>query len=206
MSDYEIDDDDLQDLYEDTQDDDITPEEMFSMVLLDKIKGTKVTIELKDKEGDVIELADIMEGLIGYIKDKLEDEEGSDFTQQIFPMMGQALVSGLGRMIGIRSTAFYLSNEGIRTSMVQMMSAGFLLLKYVQEHELMIHTYEEHVSIEEIESIERKSKASNIAIMGSLMGASPREILQKMVDEGQISEEDLAELISAGQKNEDDEE
>lgn len=208
MSDYDeidLDEDELEDLYEDMTDpDDLTPEEVFSMVMLNKIKGTKVTIQLEDKDGDVVELSDVVEGLIGYVKDKLKDEEDSDFTAQIMPMMAQSLVSGLGRMIGIRGTAFYLAQDGTRHAMIYMMAVGFLLLKYVQEHELLIHTYEEPVSEEEIEEIERKSKASSVATMGTMMGMDPREILEQMVERGQLHEEDLADLLRRTQGEGDD--
>lgn len=210
MSDYDdemdLDEDELEELYEDAHDpDDLTPEEVFSMVMLNKIKKTKVTIQLEDKDGDVVSLADVVEGLIGYVKDKLQADEDNDFTAQIMPMMAQSLVSGLGRMIGIRGTAFYLAQEGTRHAMIYMMCVGFLLLKYVQEHNLLIHTYEEPVSDEEIEEIERKSKASSVATMGSMMGMDPRQILQHMVDQGQLSETDLEDLLHRTQETEDGE-
>jgi hypothetical protein len=208
MSDYDeidLDEDELEDLYEDMSDpDDLTPEEVFKMVMLNKIKGTKVSIQLEDKDGDIVALADVVEGLIGYVKDKLQADEDSDFTAQIMPMMAQSLVSGLGRMIGIRGTAFYLAQEGTRHAMIYMMCVGFLLLKYVQEHGLLIHTYEEEVSEEEIEEIERKSKASSVATMGSMMGMDPREIMQQLVEKGELHEQDLEDLLSRARQGDEE--
>jgi hypothetical protein len=201
FNDMDLDQDELDELYSDSTDpDDLTPEEVFSMVMLNKIKGTKTTIQLEDKDGDIIELSDIIEQLIGYVKDKLSSAEDTDFTTQVVPMMGQALVSGLGRMIGIRGAAFYLAEENTRHAMIYMMCTGFLLLKYVQTHDLLIHTYEEEASEEEIAEIERKSKASSVATMTSLMGLDPHEVLNKMVETGQITSDDLADLLSTAKK------
>jgi hypothetical protein len=198
---------DLESLYEDMRDpDELTPEDVFSMVLLNKIKGTKVSVSLEDSDGDSVSLADTVEGLIGYVKDKLADDGDNDFVTQIMPLMAQSMVSGLGRMIGLQGTAFYLANEGTRHAIIYMMCVGFLLLKYVQEHGLKINTYEEEVSEEEIDEIERKSRASSVATMSSMMGMDPREVLQRMVDQGQISESDFEELFKNRKDDEDDDE
>jgi len=142
---------DLEDLYSEMNPDELTPEEVYDMVLVNKAKGTKVSIELEDKDGDKVEVADIVEGLIGYIKDQLGEEgslEGNDFVDQIMPLMTQSMVGGLGRMMGLQYTSFLMAQDGVRHSIIYMMCVSFLLLKYVQEHELLIHTYEEEVSEE----------------------------------------------------------
>ena len=207
MSDYEedFDTDDLEDIMEDHVDpSDLTPEEVFSMVMLNKVKGTKVTVQLEDKDGDIVELADIIEGLINYVKDKIGDDEGSDFTEQIMPLMSQAVVSGLGRMMGVRATGFYLAQDTTRHAIIYMMCVGFMLLKYVQEHELLIHTYEEEVSQEDIDEIERKSKATSVATMSGMMGMDPRDILQQMVDRGDLTEQDFEDLLKNNKEETDD--
>lgn len=201
MSDCEdemdLDEDELAELYEDQVDpDDLSPEDVFSMVMINRVKKTKITVQLEDKDGDTVALADIVEGLIGYVKDKIKDTDGNDFTEQIMPLMAQSVVSGLGRMLGIRATGFYLANEGTRHAIIYMMAVGFLLLKYVQQHELLIHTFEEEVSEEEIEELDRRSKASSIVTMGSAMGMDPKEILQGLMDKGKINESDLRSLLN----------
>lgn len=210
MSDYDDDmmDEDYREFLEDQAEsmadpDELTPEDVFTMTLLNKAKGTKVMVELEDADGDSIELSAVIEGLIDYVKDRLKDEDDSDFTTQIVPLMSQAVVSGLGRMIGIRPTAFYLANEGTRHSIIYMMCVGLLLLKYVQEHNLLIHTIEEEVSEEEIDEIMRKSRASSVATFSTMAGMDPTEVLQEMVEKGQITESDLQDLLRR-KKDDDD--
>lgn len=188
------DEDDIQDLFED--DESMTPEEIFKMVMINKIKGTTVHVELCDKDGDKVELSDVIEQLLSYVEDKLEDDKANQFVDQIMPLMAQSVVSGLGRMLGIRHTAFFLANDISRVALVNMMSIAFLLLKFVQQKELTIQTYEEEISEEEIEEIERKAKAGSTATMGALLGLDPKEILDNLVEQGEISQSDLEAILN----------
>lgn len=181
--------------------DELSPEDIFKMVLLNKIKGTRVRVDLRDGDGDAVDLPEVVEQLIGFMKDRLQ-EDSNQFVEQIMPLMSQSVVSGLGRMLGINPTAFLLANDMTCHAIVHMMCVAFLLLKFVQDHDLKIHTYEEEVSPDEMEEIERKCQASSMATMGSLMGMDPQEILQRMLDEGRITENDLYDLM--GGKKDDD--
>lgn len=195
--------DELEDAFEGDPTDDLTPEEIFKMVLLNKIKGTRVHVELKDDDGDTVDLPEVVSQLLGFMKDRLQ-EDSNQFVEQIMPLMSQATVSGLGRMVGIHPTAWLLANPMTRDAIVHMMCVAFLLLKFVQDHGLKIHTYEEEVSADEIEEIERKSKANSVATMGSLMGMDPREILKQMLDQGKITQEDLSDIMGDKKKDGDD--
>jgi hypothetical protein len=189
-----FDEDEMQDLLEDEEN--MTPEEVFKMVMINKVKGTTVHVELHDKEGDKVELSEVIEQLLNYVEAKLEDDEANQFVDQIMPLMAQSVVSGLGRMLGIKHTAFFLANDLSRVALVNMMSIAFLLLKFVQQKELTIQTYEEEISEEEIEEIERKAKAGSTATMGALLGLDPKEILDNLVEQGQISQADLEAILN----------
>jgi hypothetical protein len=190
----DFDEDEMQELFEDEES--MTPEEVFKMVMINKVKGTTVRVELQDKEGDVVELSEVIEELLGYVERKLEDKEPNQFVDQIMPLMAQSVVSGLGRMLGIRHTALFLTNELSRVALVNMMSIAFLLLKFVQQKELTIQTYEEEISEEEIEEIQRKAKAGSAATMGALLGLDPKEILNNLVKQGEISQSDLEAILN----------
>ena len=190
----DYDEEEMDTLFEDEES--MTPEEVFKMVMINKIKGTTIRVELRDEEGNKVELSEVIEQLLNYTQDKLEDEEPNSFVDQIMPLMAQSVVSGLGRMLGIRHTAFFLANETSRVALVNMMSIAFLLLKYVQQKKLTIETFEEEVSQEEIEDIERKAKAGSMATMGALFGADPKEILADLVEQGEISQSDLEAILN----------
>ena len=195
MSDYDemgFDEDDMAEMYEDP--DTLTPEEVFKMCFINKHKNTTVRVDLQDKDGDTVDLPDTIAELVAYIDKQLKDEDGNQFTDQIMPLMAQAMVSGLGRTLGIRTTAFYLAQPLTQRAFIEMMCVAFLLLKFVQKKGLLLHTYEEEVTDEEIETFERKSRANDAAVMGSFMGVDPKETLKNMLDQGQITTDDLKDL------------
>jgi len=188
-----FDEDEIEQLFEDEEA--MSPEEVFKMVMINKVKGTTVHVELYDEDEDKVELSEVIEQLLSYIEEKLEDKEANQFVDQIMPLMAQSVVSGLGRMLGIRHTAFFLANETSRVALVNMMSMAFLLLKFVQQKKLVIQTFEEEISEEEIEDIQRKAKAGSAATMGALLGMDPKEILENLVEQGEISQEDLTSIL-----------
>jgi len=199
--DYEGLEDELSESFEGDPDD-LQPEDVFKLVMINRITKKRVHIKLIDDEDDEVDLTETIAQLINYIKDKYQDPDGSTFTEQILPLMSQSIVSGLARMIGLQSTAFYLSNETTRMAMVNMMAVGLLLLKFVQENNLTINTFEEDVSDEEIEDLDRKSRASSVAAMSSAMGIDPKEVLQQLVDQGKITNQDLKDIV--GEEPDDD--
>jgi hypothetical protein len=190
----ELDDDELESLHEGMESD-LDPEDVFKMVLINKIRKKRTHVELQDASGDQVQLKDVITELLAYIKEKLQDEDGNQFTEQIMPLMAQGVVSGLGRMVGIHNTAFMLANDTTRYSLINMMCVSFLLLKFVQQKGLVIHTYEEDVSDEEIAAVERKSEANKTATLAALAGEDPRAVLREMKERGLITETDLTDIL-----------
>jgi len=191
----ELDEDELESLSEDSGDGGMDPEDVFKMVLINKIRKKRTYVELKDAQDDQIQLRDVVSELLSYIKDKLASEEGNQFTEQIMPLMAQSVVSGLGRMVGIKTTAFLLANDMTRYSIINMMCVSFLMLKFVQQKGLIIHTYEEDVTDEEIAEIERKSSANKTATLAALAGEDPRAVLREMKEQGLITQSDLNDIL-----------
>jgi hypothetical protein len=183
------------------EEDSLTPEEVFSLVMINKKRNIKTSVELRDAQNNVVALPEVIESLIDYINGKIKSEEQNQFVDQIFPMMGQALVSGLGRLLGNGMTGFYLANDTSRHSFIFMMCISFLLLKYVQDKKLTIVTIEEPTTADEIESVTRKSKANSMAIMGSAMGMSYKEIMQELVNRGELTEADLQDMLKGTKKD-----
>lgn len=188
--------------------DELTPEDVFKMVMVNKIKNTKVKVELQDSEGEKIDLAEVITESLRFIDERMNDKspEGNQFADQIFPLISQATVSTLGRLLGINTAAFYLQNDTTRMSVIYSMSVAFLLLKYVQKHKLTIHTTEVPVSEDEIEEIERRSEANKAAMIGSMMGVDPASVIRHLFEEGKITEEDLSELLGEASHGNDDSE
>lgn len=179
----------------------MSPEEVFSLVMINKKRMVRTKIELRDEQGEVIPLHEVVADLLAYMKGKLEEGAESQLADQIYPMMGQVLVSGLGRLVGISMTGFYLSSDVARMSFMHMMSVSFLMLKYVQEKKLTIISVEEPVTEEEVQSVERKSKANSVAMMGAMTGMSYKDILKELVDKGELTQEDLQSMLNKDKGN-----
>lgn len=178
----------------------LQPEDVLKMVMVNRHKNTSITVEIKDKDDDVVDLPELITQILNYVKDQLKSEEGNLILDQLMPLISQSLVSGLGRMMGIQNTAFLLTNNITKTSLLNMMIVAMLLLKFVQENNLTIFTHEKEVTAEEMDEIDRKAKASSVMTMGSMMGMDPREVLKEMVRQGQLTSQDLADLV--GEDNE----
>lgn len=198
-----FDQDELAEAFGNESSDELTPEEVFSLVMLNKKRMVKTKVELKDEQGETIPLHEIVSDLLEYMKNKLDSDEANQLADQIFPMMGQVLVSGLGRLLGVGMTGAYLASDTARMSFMHMMCISFLILKYVQEKKLTIIAIEEPVTEEEVASIERKSRANSLAIMGSITGMSYKEILQELVNKGELTEEDLQSILNHGKDTND---
>lgn len=178
----------------------LTIEEIVKVVLVNKKRGTTVRVELHDAEDNKVELPEVLEQITDFMKDKLSEAE-NQFVDQIMPLMGQAAVSGLGRMMGVEATAMLLSTPLTRESICDMMCVAFLLLKFVQKEGLKIHTFEEEVSEEEIANIERRSKANSVMTMAAMTGMDPKQVVEEMLKRGDITEEDVSKLLGDDDDN-----
>jgi len=200
----DFDEDELGEMYENDPDD-LSPEEVFKMVTINRVRKKRVSVELEDEEGDIVATADVVQELLAYIKDKMSDEEENQFTSQILPLMAQVSASGLGRFLGIRTAAFYLSENVSRTAIIHMMCVALLLLKFVQQKGLSITTFEEDVSDEEIDEIDRKANANSAATLAALAGRDPRAVLDSLREQGHLSDDDLRDILNdEGDGNDED--
>jgi hypothetical protein len=190
----ELDPDELADLGADNVDD-LKPEDVFKMTMVNKPRKKRVIVEIEDADKATVKVEDVVQELLTYIKTKMKEGDENQFMGQILPLMSQAVVSGLGRMLGIRMTAFYLSDETSRYAFIQMMCVAFLMLKFVQQKGLTINTYETDVSDEEIEELDRKGHANDAAMLGALAGKDPRAVLEELRKQGKITDSDLRDML-----------
>jgi hypothetical protein len=107
------------------------------------------------------------------------------------PLMAQSMVGGMVKLLGEEQTAFLLSHEVIRISLIHMMTVGFSLLKWIQKKDIKIYTTEEHISDEDIAMYERVSQANDLAMQGSAVGLHPDEVIKELVKRGKLETSDL---------------
>lgn len=204
MEDYDGLEDDLAESFGGENQDEVAPEDILQMVMINRNKKTKVSISLEDEEGDKVDLVETISGLIKYVEDKLNDKEENQFVEQILPLMSQSVVTGLSRMIGTDATAFHLTNPITRTAIINMMAVGFLLLKFVQQNDLSVVTHEEPVTDEEIAEIEQRSQVASAAMALASTGMDPKQVLQILKEQGKITDDDLKKALGEETDDSDD--
>lgn len=176
----------------------ITPEELFKLIAINPRKGCVVNVELRDQDGDTVDLVKTMESILSYIKKQLSvdaDIENNQFADQILPLMTQATISTVGRLLSPRDTVMALGSEVTRSAFIYSMCAAFLLLKFVQKNDLKIYTTEEPASEEEINKLHRRSRIHELTLKCRSLGINPKDAINKLHEEGHLTAQELAELM-----------
>ena len=169
-------------------------DEVFRLVTLDPHRKVKVTIELRDKDGDEVPIAETVQKISQYVADKMADPEANTCRQQIFPLSAQAMVLSLARLLGPELTSLLISQDQIRYSFVHVMMVGFYILQFLRSKDIKVHTIEEAVSDEDIATFHRVNKASGVLTLARHMGVDSREVVRELLRTGNITQEDLKTL------------
>jgi hypothetical protein len=174
------------------EDKSVSKEDLYSLVMIDKIRKVKTIITLKDSEGDEIPVRETAEKLVEYIADKVKDEEGNACKQQVMPLMSQAMVAGMIKMMGMNDTQILLCDAVTRNGLMYMMTMSFYLLKWIQQKNIKIFSEEFSLSDNEMAEIERVSFANDTAMKYARACGDPRDAIRIMLEKGLIKREDLA--------------
>lgn len=168
-----------------------TADELFRIITIDRKRQVKMSVELRDSDGDVVPIRETIEKLTEYVGDKMKAEGENTCKQQIMPMMAQAVVGGLVKLMKEGPATYMLSQEHIRFSLVHMMIVSFYMFKWIQKKDIKIHTTEEHITQEDIEMYDRISTASDVTTMAAAHGIDPQQVVREMVKEGKLKASDL---------------
>ena len=174
-----------------------TTDELFRIVMIDKPRKVKVNIQLRDKDGDEIPVRETIEKLSEWVSDKLKLNDNNNNNQcrnQIFPLMSNAVVGALIKLLGPAYSTFLLSHESVRYSLIHAMVIGFYLLKWMQKKDIKIFTHDEPVTEEDIEMYDRISKANDTSIQAMAAGVNPQEVIKKLVQSGKLKAQDLEQM------------
>lgn len=175
----------------DNTEDTLSTDQLFSVVMIDRARKVKVTIQLRDQDGDEIPVRETIEKLTEWIVDQAKSEDRNVCNQQILPLMGQAMVGGMIKLLGPHSAAVMISGEATRYGLLYMMTVGFYLVKWLQKKKIKIRTFEKPITDEEIEMYDRISKASDISVQASTLGMDPKNIFREMIKAGKLRHSDL---------------
>jgi len=171
-----------------------TADELFRIVMIDRKRKVRMSIQLRDEDGDEIPVRETIEKLTEFIGDKLKEEEGNVCKQQIMPLMSQAVVGGMIKLMGQGFATYMLSQQHIRVGLIHMMTVSFYLVKWLQAKNIKIHTTEEPVTQSDIDMYDRISKANDMTMQAAAHGVDPKEIVREMLRQGSLHQDDLTEM------------
>lgn len=163
----------------------------FDTFFINYDNNTMVKTALKDQNDQVVALEDVIKSLTSYIKEKVDSKETNTFKDQILPLMTQAVILALPDLIGTEETALLTARPHAKFGLIYAMGTAFLLLKYMQKHNISIETTEEEMNKEDIDRLIKRISINNAVILGIEEGMSKEEILTELLSLGKITEEDI---------------
>ncbi len=148
--------------------DNISPEDVFSLVTIIPGRKMRVKAHLIDKDGEKIELSEIAQDLVKYTAEKMKDEENNQVNTQVFPLMAQLMVSYIPRVVGLGGADLLFGAPIMRGSLINMAMAAFLMLQYIRQHNLKIVTEEEEITDLELEALRQRDQDGAAALDNAL--------------------------------------
>ena len=167
---------------------------LFQIVMVDKIRKTKIITTLKDKDGNEVQLKEMVEGLTDWVYKNIVSKEENNCQKQIFPLMGNAATVAMTKLYGQSISTYFLTSNYIRYALFYAMTIGFYLSTWFQKKGIKVHTQEESLTEQDIESYERINQLSESSIYLSMLNMDPKEIVKKLYEQGHIKDEDLEKL------------
>lgn len=170
--------------------------EWCKVIAIDRKRKVRMHAEMRNPQGETIDLDETVESISSYVQDKMKDEnlDANMVQQQIFPMMARASVATLADFVGPHTAGLMVAQELFRRALTHCMMSSFLLMQFIKKNDIKIFTTEESVSDEEIASYDRVNKASSLASLAAELGTNPRDVIREMVKQGQLKAEDLEAL------------
>jgi len=162
---------------------------------IDKKNWTRVSVSIQDKEGNKFQVAEIVGNLVNYIRKEIEKEK-SAVVNQVYPIMTQMMYPILLSIGNEAYANLLLNGELIKNTILDSMTVSFLLLKYLQQKELLIVTTTEKLMDSEIQIIKNHSEeVSQASPLTQLLGVSPQELLYSLIQSGQLSNSDINQIM-----------
>ncbi len=195
-------------------------EELVQMILLNKERKVRIKVELRDETDQPVSLKKVIKDLMEYINDKFKnpDTKNNSFVTQIYPLLANVLSTSLAGSLDPNLAAAVLTSNVVKDSFMMTMSLSFLLLQYIKQNNLTIHTIEEQLTEEQLEEWDTRVLISAIAGKASMLGVDFKQAVAVVYKHGNItldqasrafgyatSEEELAELAGTTTDEDEDE-
>jgi hypothetical protein len=139
--------------------DEMKPEDVFSMVTILPKKKIKVTAYLEDQDGDRVLVSEVAENLVKYIDEHMEaDAAMSPVNSQLFPLCGSFMTSLVPRFVGMQAAYVLFQASIFRRALLMLSLGSTLFMQFIDQHKLKIVTETTELSDYEIESYLSRSK------------------------------------------------
>lgn len=166
----------------------INEKELVEMVLLNKDRKVRIKVELKDTHGESVPLKKVVTDLLEYVDDKFkEGQEENPFVSQIYPLLANMLATTLGKALHPNLAAAVLTNNLVKDSFMMTMSLSFLLLQYIKQNGYSIHSTEEPLTDEQIESWNTRALISSVAGKAAMLGIDFKTAIATVYKHGNIT-------------------
>lgn len=169
-------------------------EQLSKMIMIDKISKTKISVQLKDKDDNEVSIQETIEKLSEWVKNNVTSEEENSCQKQIFPLMSQAVLFSVNKIVGSDYVSAFLGQQATRNTLIYMMTIGFYFLKWMQKNEVKVFTSEEPIADEEINSLNRINNICSVISSLSVLGYNAKPVIKLLLDMGEITKEDLVKL------------
>lgn len=172
----------------------LSPADVYRVVTVDKKRGVKISVNLKDDDGDEVSIAEVSEKITEWIVDQMKTGEDRTAVNKVIPLVSNVTALSMSRLVGESNMPLFLSSNLMRHVIVTMTCTGFYLLKFMQQNKLKLYHTEEPVSQEEIEQMERIDDAGSALTKAAFFGMDLNSVAATMMSEGLIETEDLEKL------------
>lgn len=175
---------------------------MMNLVMINKIRKTRVTVELRDEDNEKVDIGDLLDELSKHITKSAQDTDGSSnqIIDQILPFMSMTTAYLVAEQMPPDIGAMLLSTDTTKYAIIHNMCCSFLLLKVLGNKGLKIFTIEEPLQEGEFEELQSKSKMNEYLVAAKIMGLSLEELIENLQEAGKISKEE-AEYLAGSKKN-----
>lgn len=179
-------------------------EDIFQVSTINKNRKVAITASLKDENGNVIEIKEVIEKLLQYMEDNLStDAKNNGLLDQILPVMAAVVGNAIPKLAGPELSASLFSHPGLRHTITCLPILGFLLLKFIQQHKLKIYTVETNLSNEELQRVQDMDTIASASIRAILAGINPQVIIEELRRQGILTDEALSHITTTNNEESD---
>jgi hypothetical protein len=147
-------------------------------------------VKIYTKEGKEVDRATLSKELISFIEAQLADSEDNEIKNIIYTLLTPSLAEAILQVVEEKDRSLLVLGK---TKEILTLGTvfGFVMYQYIRTHGLQLEAEERDMTDVEIEQMGRISDMRRAAIYSMFLGISYNRLLKTMLDNKDISEDDL---------------